>query len=83
VPSLRRRWERGCASRSAEAAASLSVELNLPGRHNVQNALAAIAVAGELGVADGAVLEALSGFTGVSRRFARHGEVAIAAAASR
>jgi UDP-N-acetylmuramate--alanine ligase len=61
-----------------EAAASLSVELNLPGRHNVQNALAAIAVAGELGVADGAVLEALSGFTGVSRRFARHGEVAIA-----
>jgi UDP-N-acetylmuramate--alanine ligase len=61
-----------------EAAASLSVELNLPGRHNVQNALAAIAVASELGVADGAVLEALSGFTGVSRRFARHGEVAIA-----
>jgi UDP-N-acetylmuramate--alanine ligase len=61
-----------------EAAASLSVELNLPGRHNVQNALAAIAVAGELGVADAAILEALAAFTGVGRRFARHGEVAIA-----
>ncbi len=60
-----------------EAAAPLSVELNLPGRHNVQNALAAIAVAGELGVADAAILEALSAFTGVARRFARHGEVAI------
>jgi UDP-N-acetylmuramate--alanine ligase len=61
-----------------EAAASLQVELNLPGRHNVQNALAAIAVAGELGVGDGAMLEALSAFTGVGRRFARHGEVPIA-----
>ena len=61
-----------------EAAASLAVELNLPGRHNVQNALAAIAVAGELGVADAAILEALSGFTGVGRRFARHGEIPIA-----
>jgi len=60
-----------------EAAAPLSVVLNLPGRHNVQNALAAIAVAGELGVADAAILEALSAFTGVGRRFARHGEVAI------
>ncbi len=53
----------------------LAVDLNLPGRHNVQNALAAIAVAGELGIDDGPVLEALSGFTGVGRRFARHGEV--------
>jgi UDP-N-acetylmuramate--alanine ligase len=61
-----------------EAAASMSVDLNLPGRHNVQNALAAIAVAGELGVADAHVLEALSGFTGVGRRFARHGEVPVA-----
>ena len=61
-----------------EAAASMSVDLNLPGRHNVQNALAAIAVAGELGVADAAILEALSGFTGVGRRFARHGEVPVA-----
>jgi UDP-N-acetylmuramate--alanine ligase len=58
-----------------EAASSLQVELNLPGRHNVHNALAAIAVAGELGVADRAMLEALGSFTGVGRRFARHGEV--------
>jgi UDP-N-acetylmuramate--alanine ligase len=61
-----------------EGAASLAVDLNLPGRHNVRNALAAIAVAGELGVADAAILEALSAFTGVGRRFARHGEVPIA-----
>jgi len=61
-----------------EGQALLSVELNLPGRHNVQNALAAIAVAGELGVPDAAIVEALSSFTGVGRRFARHGEVAIA-----
>jgi UDP-N-acetylmuramate--alanine ligase len=60
-----------------ETGPSLPVELNLPGRHNVQNALAAIAVAGELGVADSAMLQALSSFTGVGRRFARHGEVAI------
>jgi UDP-N-acetylmuramate--alanine ligase len=60
-----------------EVGPSLAVDLNLPGRHNVQNALAAIAVAGELGVADGAIREALSSFTGVGRRFARHGEVAI------
>ncbi|HEX4599508.1 MAG TPA: UDP-N-acetylmuramate--L-alanine ligase [Burkholderiaceae bacterium] len=61
-----------------EAGPSLAIDLNLPGRHNVQNALAAIAVAGELGVADGAMREALSSFTGVGRRFARHGDVAIA-----
>ncbi len=61
-----------------EAAASLSVELNLPGRHNVLNALAAIAVAGELGVGDAAILEALTRFTGVGRRFAQYGEIPIA-----
>jgi len=61
-----------------EAAASLSVELNLPGRHNVRNALAAIAVAAELGVPDAAVLQALASFTGVGRRFAPHGEIAVA-----
>jgi UDP-N-acetylmuramate--alanine ligase len=59
-------------------AAPLPVRLNLPGVHNVLNALAAIAVAAEVGVDDGALLEALAAFTGVGRRFARHGEVAIA-----
>ncbi len=57
----------------------LEVTLNLPGVHNVRNALAAIAVAGELGVADAAVLRALAEFQGVGRRFQRYGEVAAAA----
>jgi UDP-N-acetylmuramate--alanine ligase len=61
-----------------EGAASMSVRLNLPGMHNVANALAAIAVATELGVADAAILAGLADFTGVGRRFARYGEVAIA-----
>jgi UDP-N-acetylmuramate--alanine ligase len=56
---------------------ALDVRLNLPGRHNVQNALAAIAVATELGVGDAAILKALAEFHGVGRRFQRHGEVAI------
>jgi UDP-N-acetylmuramate--alanine ligase len=50
------------------AAAPLTVTLNLPGSHNVRNALAAIAVATELGIADAAILKALAGFQGVDRR---------------
>jgi UDP-N-acetylmuramate--alanine ligase len=61
-----------------EGASPLAVQLNLPGRHNVANALATIAVATELGVADDAILAGLASFTGVGRRFARYGEVAIA-----
>jgi UDP-N-acetylmuramate--alanine ligase len=55
----------------------LDVVLNLPGRHNVLNALAAIAVADELGVADAAILKALAEFHGVGRRFQNYGEVAL------
>jgi UDP-N-acetylmuramate--alanine ligase len=55
----------------------LPVVLNLPGRHNVQNALAAIAVAVELGVPDEAVQKALAEFNGVGRRFQRYGDVAV------
>ncbi len=55
----------------------LEVVLNLPGHHNVLNALAAIAVAVELGVPDAALLEALAQFKGVGRRFQRYGEVAL------
>ena len=51
--------------------------LNLPGRHNVLNALAAIAVAVELGVPDEAVQRGLAEFNGVGRRFQRYGEVAV------
>jgi UDP-N-acetylmuramate--alanine ligase len=47
------------------------IVLNMPGEHNVRNALAAIAVGLELGVAPDAIGEALAGFTGVGRRFAR------------
>jgi UDP-N-acetylmuramate--alanine ligase len=60
----------------AERRAPLEVTLNLPGAHNVQNALAAIAVASELGVADRAILKALAEFHGVGRRFQRCGEIA-------
>ena len=54
----------------------LDVVLNLAGRHNVLNALSAIAVAVELNVADAAVQKALAEFKGVGRRFQRHGEIA-------
>ena len=53
---------------------SLHVELNLPGVHNVLNALAAIAVATELGVSDAAICSALAGFRGVGRRFTQLGD---------
>ena len=53
----------------------LAVVLNLPGRHNVLNALSAIAVAVELNVPDAALQKALAEFKGVGRRFQRYGEV--------
>ena len=53
----------------------LEVLLNLPGRHNVLNALAAIAVGGEIGIGDQAMLKALAEFNGVGRRFQRYGDV--------
>ncbi|MBK6296316.1 MAG: UDP-N-acetylmuramate--L-alanine ligase [Rhodoferax sp.] len=53
----------------------LEVVLNLAGRHNVLNALSAIAVATELNVADTAVLKALAEFHGVGRRFQSYGEL--------
>jgi len=56
----------------------LAVELALAGVHNVRNALAAIAVGRETGVADAAIATALAEFRGVGRRFQRHGEVALA-----
>ena len=53
----------------------LPIELNLPGMHNVLNALAAIAVATEVQVPDAAIIKALAEFRGVGRRFQRYGEV--------
>ena len=55
----------------------LDIVLNLPGRHNVLNALSAIAVAVELSIADDAVQTALAQFKGVGRRFQRYGEVEV------
>jgi UDP-N-acetylmuramate--alanine ligase len=57
----------------------LAITLNLPGIHNVQNALAAIAVACELGIADAAIAKAFREFNGVGRRFTRSGEISLAA----
>ena len=59
--------------------AELAVTLNLPGRHNVLNALAAIAVASELGVSDSAIQKGLAHFQGIGRRFHVAGEVQAAA----
>jgi UDP-N-acetylmuramate--alanine ligase len=53
----------------------LHITLNLPGRHNVLNALAAIAVATELELPDAAIVSALVQFAGVGRRFQRFGEL--------
>ncbi|THJ34299.1 UDP-N-acetylmuramate--L-alanine ligase [Lampropedia aestuarii] len=53
----------------------LQVTLNLPGNHNVLNALAAIAIAVELGIDDASVVRALEQFKGVGRRFQRHGDL--------
>ena len=58
----------------------LSVTLNLPGDHNVLNALATIAVAAELELPDAPVVQGLAGFRGVDRRFQRHGEQPVSAA---
>jgi UDP-N-acetylmuramate--alanine ligase len=55
----------------------LDVVLNLPGVHNVLNALAAIAVGMEVGVDDAAIVRALAEFRGVGRRFQRWGEIEI------
>ena len=55
--------------------ALLSVTVNLPGRHNVQNALAAVAVASELGIDDAAIQRALARFQGVDRRLQYVGHV--------
>jgi UDP-N-acetylmuramate--alanine ligase len=55
----------------------MDVVLNLPGVHNVLNALAAIAIGLEVGASETAIAQALADFRGVGRRFQRYGEVAI------
>jgi UDP-N-acetylmuramate--alanine ligase len=62
----------------ADGMAPLPIELALAGTHNVRNALAAIAVGREVGVADDRIAHALAEFKGVDRRFQHHGDVALA-----
>ena len=61
---------------------TFNVTLNLPGNHYVLNALAAIAIASELNVADKHIIKALAEFKGVGRRFERYGEVPATAGGS-
>lgn len=56
---------------------TFDVTLNLPGNHYVLNALAAIAIASELNIADKFIIKALAEFKGVGRRFERYGEISV------
>jgi UDP-N-acetylmuramate--alanine ligase len=56
-------------------AAPLPITINLPGRHNVLNSLAAVAVATEIGIADEAIQTALAGFQGIDRRLQPLGDL--------
>ena len=69
------------SSREARMRPDLDVDLALAGVHNVRNALAAIAIGREVGVADAAIAKALAEFKGVGRRFQRFGDVRSKAAA--
>ena len=69
-----------CQRRNGAVLPDLYITLNLPGEHNVCNALAAIAVATELELPDAPIVKALAEFTGVGRRFQRYGDLTVAAA---
>ncbi|MCV6588447.1 MAG: UDP-N-acetylmuramate--L-alanine ligase [Marinobacterium sp.] len=60
-----------------EGYADLDITLNMPGVHNVQNALAVIAVATDEGIADEAICAGLAGFEGVGRRFQVLGDLPV------
>ena len=55
----------------------LKLTINLPGLHNILNALAAIGIATDEGVSDAAIARALESFSGVGRRFQVHGQFAL------
>lgn len=57
-----------------EGFSALDIELNMPGKHNVLNALATIAVATDEGISDQAIIDGLAKFNGVGRRFQVYGE---------
>ncbi|MBI1422758.1 MAG: UDP-N-acetylmuramate--L-alanine ligase [Gammaproteobacteria bacterium] len=56
----------------------LHITLNMPGHHNVLNALAVIAVAHEVGIDDAAITKALAEFQGIGRRFQRYEDIPVA-----
>ena len=65
------------ADRNTDAIRTLErIELAMHGEHNVQNALAAIAVASEMGIEDEVLRQSLAGFSGIKRRFTKTGEFA-------
>ncbi|WP_221792436.1 UDP-N-acetylmuramate--L-alanine ligase [Aquisediminimonas sediminicola] len=66
-------------NRDGETRRIEGVEMPMPGRHNVQNALAAIAVALEMGMTDAQIVGGFAKFGGVKRRFTKVGEIAFAA----
>jgi len=55
----------------------LHVKMNMPGDHNIQNAMAAIVVANQLGIDDQSILDALKSFSGIGRRFQVYGDLMI------
>ena len=80
--SMRFTVERRTVRRHGNKPGPLEISLNLPGLHNVRNALAAIGIATELGVSDQAIVKALTEFSGVGRRFQRYGEIPLASGGS-
>ena len=76
------RWDAGRmrfeAVSADERLPALDVMLNLPGVHNVLNALAVIAVGREVGASDAAIVKGLAEFAGVGRRFQRYGDIPLA-----
>ena len=69
------RFDVAIRDRAGDVRTIEGVELPMPGRHNVQNALAAIGVAIEMGIADDIVARGFEKFDGVKRRFTKVGEV--------
>jgi UDP-N-acetylmuramate--alanine ligase len=76
-PHMRFRVRRQANGTPGVMLPELDVTLNLAGRHNVLNALAAIAVGMEVGASDTAIVKALAEFAGVGRRFQRYGQIAL------
>jgi len=69
------RFDVSVRDRHGEVRTIAGIDLPMPGRHNVQNALAAIGVAVEMGIDDGVIARGFDKFHGVKRRFTRVGEV--------